>query len=182
MTNARILINVMIFTAALAVSGTGCADEEDNPGVKTVMKSPDAVDLTVEPGIRRQICVSHLLVDKEGAHLRFDQVIVLIGPLPHDGSYLVFAAKSGSSTDLAWDSNPLIASDTGLTVPAGQPIYMMHPVKVLEDPGEHPAWTDHPMNMVIRETEDGCPTFVEIRAYRHSGTLGFHGGVAHAKN
>ena len=177
MKRAKMLISGIVVAAALAVSAVSYTQEEA-PNMERMERTPDAISRNVVPRYLSKICAVHLEVDKPGAHLRDKHVLALFGPLPMDKSYLVFPLHPGVPVvdPLAWDTGVKVAQQTGL---GGGNIYIINSVKVREDPGEHPAWTSHPIILEITKMEDGCPKEAELHGYPHDGIHGFHGGRAH---
>ncbi|MEM9335557.1 MAG: hypothetical protein AAGA33_11965 [Pseudomonadota bacterium] len=179
------VVSALVWMLCFSPAITQAQDSDDKAGA--AQRTPDAIAPEVPRRTKQTVCESHLEVTRPGAHLRLGQVLIMVGPLL-DGSYVVIPAHPGEDARISDDADTLVASlkwsarpVSAKPAPFGDEIYLVDEVSVTEPGGEHPEPSEHPMIVQVSETDrNGCPTEIDIHGFQHAGTVGQHGGRAHA--
>ena len=115
-------------------------------------------------------------VQNEGAHLKKDQFILVIGPLGPDHQYRLVPVNFKGAPDHIWEYDSHQANRLGAP---GSKYYLAN---IAVKPTSHmPAeCADHQMVMKIVDEDDNGPKDVEIWGADCSVSGSDHGGTAHA--
>ena len=119
------------------------------------------------------LAVTH--VEEDGAHLKKDQWILLVGPTGPHQKYHLQPLKVPGTPDHDWKDQLHPANRLG---GSGSKHYMVNVAVKDHDPAE---CADHQMVMFIEDEDADGPTEIEIWGSDCSDTGLDHGGTAHAE-